>query len=83
MSKTPKTLVEKIWDYHHLDHQLFRADAILVLCSHDQVVAVRGAELFLDGWAPMLIFSGGLGVMTRRIWREPEADQFARILKFR
>ena len=74
-----RPLVEKIWRYHHLDHQLFRADAILVLCSHDQVVAVRGAELFLDGWAPMLIFSGGLGAITRRIWREPEADQFARI----
>lgn len=74
-----RPLVERIWRYHHLDHQLFRADAILVLCSHDQVVAVRGAELFLDGWAPLLIFSGGLGVITRRIWREPEADQFARI----
>ena len=55
------------------------ADAILVLCSHDTVVAARGAELFLGGWAPLLIFSGGLGGITRRIWREPEADQFARI----
>jgi hypothetical protein len=61
--------VEKIWRYHHLDHQLFRADAILVLCSHDQIVAVRGAELFLDGWAPMLIFSGGLGMITKHLWR--------------
>ena len=74
-----RPLVEKIWRYHHLDQQLFRADAILVLCSHDRIVAVRGAELFLDGWAPRLIFSGGLGVITRQIWREPEADQFARI----
>jgi uncharacterized SAM-binding protein YcdF (DUF218 family) len=74
-----RPLVEKIWRYHQLDHQLVRADAILVLCSHDTVVAARGAELFLDGWAPMLIFSGGLGVITRQIWREPEADQFARI----
>ena len=72
-------LVETIWDYHHLDHQLAHADAILVLCSHDTVVAARGAELYLEGWAPLLIFAGGLGAITRRLWREPEADQFARI----
>jgi uncharacterized SAM-binding protein YcdF (DUF218 family) len=42
-------------------------------------VAERGARLFLEGWAPLLIFSGGLGTITRRIWREAEADQFAQI----
>ena len=74
-----RVLVEKIWDYHHLDHQLSPSDAILVLCSHDTAVAACGAELFLQGWAPLLIFSGGLGAITRHLWREPEADQFARI----
>jgi uncharacterized SAM-binding protein YcdF (DUF218 family) len=42
-------------------------------------VAERGAELFLDGWAPRLIFSGGLGSITKHLWQESEADQFARI----
>src|SRR6185295_9268426 len=55
------------------------ADAVLVLCSHDTFVAARGAELYLQGWAPLLIFSGGLGSITRRVWSEPEADLFARI----
>ena len=50
-----------------------------MLCSHDTVVAARGAELFLQGWAPLLIFAGGLGAITRHLWREPESDQFARI----
>jgi uncharacterized SAM-binding protein YcdF (DUF218 family) len=72
-------LVEKIWNYHHLDHQLAHADAILVLCSHDKAVAARGAELLLQGWAPLLIFAGGLGTITRHLWHEPEADQFAAI----
>src|SRR5256885_1027524 len=49
------------------------------VCRHDKGVAERGAQLFLDGWAPLLIFSGGLGSITSRLWREPEADQFARI----
>jgi uncharacterized SAM-binding protein YcdF (DUF218 family) len=74
-----RALVEKIWNYHQLNHQLSRADAVLVLCSHDKAVARRGAELFLEGWAPLLIFAGGLGTITRRLWSEPEADQFARI----
>jgi uncharacterized SAM-binding protein YcdF (DUF218 family) len=68
-----------IWDYHHLNDELAHADAILVLCSHDKVVAKRGAELFLQGWAPLLIFAGGRGAITRHLWREPEADQFAAI----
>lgn len=72
-------LVEKIWQYHQLNHELSTADAILVLCSHDRVVAERGAQLFLDAWAPLVIFSGGLGSITSRFWSEPEADQFAKI----
>ncbi len=72
-------LVRKVWDYHHLGHRLAHADAILVLCSHDTAVAARGAALLLQGWAPLLIFAGGLGAITRRLWHEPEADQFAAI----
>lgn len=72
-------LAEKIWRYHRMNHQLKKADTILVLCSHDKRVAERGAELFLGGWAPMIVFSGGLGTITREMWSEPEADQFAKI----
>jgi uncharacterized SAM-binding protein YcdF (DUF218 family) len=72
-------LAEKIWHYHLMHHQLFEADVILVLCSHDTRVAERGAELFHEGWAPVLIFSGGLGTITKGIWTEPEADQFAKV----
>ena len=79
MDERVRALAETIWHYHQMGHTLERADAILVLCSHDTGVAGRGAQLFLDGWAPLLIFSGGLGTITKRLWSEPEADQFARI----
>jgi len=79
MNDQIRALAQKLWDYHHLNHQLIHADAILVLCSHDTAVAARGAELFLEQWAPLLIFAGGLGAITRGLWDEPEADQFARI----
>ena len=67
---------ERIWDYHLMGHQIAKADAILVLCSHDERVAERGAQLFLDGWAPLLIFSGGQGAITKTLWSEPEAEPF-------
>jgi uncharacterized SAM-binding protein YcdF (DUF218 family) len=72
-------LAETIWDYHLMKQQVAKADAILVLCSHDERVAERGVELFLEGWAPMIIFSGGQGTITRKLWQEPEAERFARI----
>lgn len=79
MTDRTRALAETLWRYHQLNHELAKSDAILVLCSHDIAVARRGAELFLAGWAPLLIFSGGLGSITSRLWREPEADQFSRI----
>ena len=66
-----------VWDYHHVHHALEKADAIVVLGSHDTRVAERGAEVFLAGWAPLLVFSGGLGALTRSLWSRPEAEVFA------
>src|ERR1700752_3353621 len=79
MDSNIRALAEKLWDYHRLNNQLAPADAILVLCSHDERVAERGAHLFLQGLAPLLIFSGGQGAITQKLWNEPEAERFARI----
>ena len=68
-----------IWNYHLLNHELKKADCIFVLGSHDIRVAERGADLYLAGWAPLLIFSGGLGRLTDGVWEETEADKFSRI----
>lgn len=73
------TLAQKLWDYHHVNNTLEKSDCILVLGSHDVRVGERGAELYLHGWAPLLIFSGGLGRLTEDMWTETEADKFANI----
>ncbi len=78
-SDTTTNPAKTIWDYHHLHHQLKKADLILVLGSHDTRVAERGAQLFLDGWAPWLMFSGGLGRLTSGMWEQSEADKFSGI----
>lgn len=73
------SLAKKLWDYHHMNHGLVKSDVILALGSHDLRVAERAAQLYLEGWAPLLICSGGLGNLTSGIWTESEADQFAKI----
>ena len=79
MDQRLESHVRTVWDYLRLQHALVKADAILVLCSYDTNVAERAAELYLERWAPLLIFAGGRGAITRRLWDEAEADRFARI----
>jgi len=72
-------LAKKLWDYHHVNHTVEKAEFILVLGSHDLRVADRATELYFEGWAPRIIFSGGLGNFTKEMWTEAEADKFAAI----
>jgi uncharacterized SAM-binding protein YcdF (DUF218 family) len=68
-----------IWDYHHVGHTLLPSDVIFVLGSHDTRVAERGAEVFLAGWDPLVVFSGNLGALTSEMWTRPEAEIFAEV----
>lgn len=70
-----------LWDYHHMNHQIKPADCIMALGSHDLRVAEEAARLYLQGMAPLLVLSGGLGNLTSKIWTETEADKFAEIAK--
>jgi uncharacterized SAM-binding protein YcdF (DUF218 family) len=79
MDQRIRDLASIIWNYHKLNHPLEKADAILVLCSHDERVVERAVELYAEDWAPLVIFSGGLGAITRKLWTEPEAERFARL----
>ena len=71
------SLSKLLWDYHHMDHQLKKADCILVLGSHDTRVADWGIDLFKRGYAPYIVFSGGLGSLTKDVFKKSEAETFA------
>ena len=73
------SLGKKLWDYHRLNNKLEKVDCILALGSHDLRVPERAAELYLEGFAPLLIMSGGLGNFTQGVWKEKEADKFAAV----
>src|SRR3982750_3233125 len=79
ITKEAEELSKKSWEYHHMNHELERSDCILVLGSHDTRVAERGAELFMQAWAPLVVMSGGSGRLTKEMWTEAEASLFAKI----
>lgn len=72
-------LARIIWDYHHLNHPLLKCDLIMALGSNDLRVAERAADLYLQGWAPMILMSGNAGALTRERFQKPEAELFAEI----
>ena len=76
-NKTTDELVELLWEYNCIYDELSYADAIIVLGSNDIRVAQYGAELYLQGLAPLLIFSGNVGKLTKDIWDRPESEVFA------
>ncbi len=81
MEDAVKEPLRTIWEYMLMHQPLRKADGILVLCSFDTIVAEWSAKLFLEGWAPFLMLSGGLGHITQKFWKEPEAELFARIAR--
>jgi uncharacterized SAM-binding protein YcdF (DUF218 family) len=74
-------LAQTIWDYHQLHHQLVPSDLILTLGSNDTRVAAYAAALYLQGFAPLLMFSGNVGALTKEQFTQPEAEVFADIAR--
>lgn len=64
-----------------MNHSLEKSDCIFALGSHDLRVAEWAAQLWLEGWAPLLLLSGGLGNFTQGMWTEKEADKFAAVAR--
>lgn len=71
-----------------MNHELKKADVIVVLGSSDIRVAEYAADLFLDEWAPCILFSGSGDIHNDKPGREQfkgstEAEVFAEIAKNR
>ncbi len=66
-----------LWNYHQMGQVPRPADLIFAAGSHDLRVAERAVELYLQGLAPRIVFSGGFGRLTSGRWSQPEAELFA------
>jgi len=74
---------KKIWDYMLMNHKLKKSDAIFVLGSIDERVPRYAASLFLEGYADLLIISGGSAhgndLLATNWAEDTEAEHFANI----
>ncbi len=68
-----------LWDYMRLHQLPQKADCILGFGNFNTDIARRAAALYLEGFAPKLIFTGGLGRNTDGLFSESEAVRFARV----
>ncbi|WP_165969387.1 YdcF family protein [Actinomadura sp. KC06] len=75
-----RELARIVWDHLVLSEPLSKADVILALGSHDTRVAVHAARLWHEGWAPLVVVSGGRGKVTSA-WELTEAQVFGRVAR--
>ena len=68
-----------IWDYLGMHQQPQKADCIVGFGNFNTDIARRAAELYLQGYAPKILFTGGLGRNTEGLLPEPEAVRFAKV----
>lgn len=71
--------VQILWDFMHMGQLLEKADVIVGFGCYDEDIPRRCAELWHQGFAPWVCFSGGLGRNTSGIWSKSEAERFAAI----
>lgn len=79
MDQLTRRHVQTLWDYMHMDMTLEPSDLIVGFGCYNEDIALRAAQLYHDGYAKQILFTGGLGRNTKQMWTEPEADRFARI----
>jgi len=72
-------LAKILWEYLQLHQKPVKSDIIFCLCSHDTRVAERASELMLVEYGRYLVFSGGLGKLTKDMFQTSEAETFADI----
>ena len=68
-----------IWDYLGMHQTPEKADCIVGFGNFNDNIARRAAELYHQGYAPKVLFTGGLGRNTAGLLPEPEAVRFARV----
>ena len=71
--------LQVIWDYLGMHQKTEKADCIVGFGNFNTDIARRAAELYLQGYAPKVLFTGGLGRNTEGLLPEPEAVRFAKV----
>lgn len=76
MEKAARENLKIIWDWMRLGQETEKADCIVGFGCINDDIAVRCAQLYKDGYAPVILFSGGLGRNTKSRWSSSEAERY-------
>lgn len=71
--------LQVLWDYLGMHQQPRKADRIVGFGNFNCDIARRAAELYHQGYAPRILFTGGLGRNTTKLFTQPEALRFAQV----
>lgn len=71
--------LQVLWDYLCLHREPEKADCIVGFGNFNDNIARRSAQLYHQGYAPKVLFTGGLGRNTEGLLTEPEAVRFAKV----
>ena len=79
LSRQEWSAIEALWRCLKLDHTPQKADCIVGFGNYNCDIPARAAELYRQGYAPWVLFTGGAGRNTAGILKQTEAELFASV----
>ena len=76
MERRAHEALSVIWQWMRLGMMVEKADCIIGFGCINDDIAIRAAQLYMDGYAPRILFSGGLGRNTKSRWSSSEAERY-------
>lgn len=76
MSDHVDNLAKKLLAYMCMDMPVVKSEVIIGMGASDTRVAERAAQLFLNAYGEIIIFTGGLGKITKHTQTQTEAEKF-------
>jgi uncharacterized SAM-binding protein YcdF (DUF218 family) len=77
MNKNINKNAQIIWNFMDNSSEVKKSDLIWVMCSYNIELAEYAVELYNNGFAKKILFSGAFGKGTSHYFSEPEARVFA------
>ncbi len=76
MDNLYKQNLKVLWDYTHLNQTLEKSDLIIGCGCGNLQIPVKCSNLLKEGYAPKILFCGGLGKITKDIFKKSEAEVY-------
>lgn len=67
---------QELLQYMRLDTLIAKSDILIGMGALDTRIAERTAQLFLEGYGEYIVFTGGLGKITKHAQTQTEAEKF-------